>query len=324
MKLPRRRFLHLAAGAAVLPAATRTTLAQAYPSRPIRVLEGFGAGSSPDIIARLMAQWLWERLGQPFVVENRSGANGNIAAEATARASPDGYTLLIAVASNVINASLYEKLNFDFVRDMTPIASISRVPLVMVVNPSVQAKTVPEFIAYARANPGNINMGSAGIGNITHVAGELFMMLTGVKLFHVPYRGAQASVALISGQVQVLFTPLTAALEHINAGKLRALGVTTVTRSPALPEIPTMDDFVPGYEASGWYGIVAPRNTAAEIVGTLNKAINVSLTDPKIVARLADVGNDVFAGSAADFAKFIGSETEKWAKVVKFANIKAA
>ena len=324
MKLPRRRFLHLAALAAVLPAAPRITLAQAYPSRPVRVLEGFGAGSSPDIIARLMAQWLWERFGQPFVVENRSGANGNIAAEATARASPDGYTLFMAVASNVINASLYEKLNFDFVHEIAPIASISRVPLVMVVNPSVQAKTVPEFIAYARANPGNINMGSAGIGNITHVAGELFMMLTGVKLFHVPYRGAQASVGLISGQVQVLFTPLTAAIEQIKAGKQRALAVTTATRSPTLPDIPTVGDFVPGYEASGWYGIVAPRNTSAEAVEKLNNAINAGLTDPKIVARLADVGNDVFAGSPTDFAKFIVSEAEKWAKVVKFANIKAA
>ena len=310
MKLPRRRFLHLAALAAVLPAAPRITLAQAYPSRPVRVLEGFGAGSSPDIIARLMAQWLWERFGQPFVVENRSGANGNIAAEAT--------------ATNVINASLYEKLNFDFVHEIAPIASISRVPLVMVVNPSVQAKTVPEFIAYARANPGNINMGSAGIGNITHVAGELFMMLTGVKLFHVPYRGAQASVGLISGQVQVLFTPLTAAIEQIKAGKQRALAVTTATRSPTLPDIPTVGDFVPGYEASGWYGIVAPRNTSAEAVEKLNNAINAGLTDPKIVARLADVGNDVFAGSPTDFAKFIVSEAEKWAKVVKFANIKAA
>ena len=322
MRLSRRQFFHLAAGAATVPAVGRAW-AQAYPTRPVRVLEGFGAGGSPDIIARLMAQWLWERFGQPFVVENRSGANGSFAAEATARASPDGYTLLQAVTPHVINTSLYEKLNFDFIRDLAPIASISRVPLVMAVNPSVPAETVPEFIAYAMANPGKINMGSAGIGNPTHVAGELFMMLTGVKLFHVPYRGAQVMSDLISGQVQVYFGPLTAAIEQIKAGKMRALAVTTATRSPVLPDIPTVGDFVPGYEVSVWSGVVAPRNTPAEIIDKLNKAINAGLTDPKIMARLFDLGATVFASSPADFAKLIADETEKWAKVIQFAGINA-
>ena len=319
MRFSRRKFLHLAAGAATVPAVGRAW-AQVYPTRPVRVLEGFGAGGSPDIVARLMAQWLWDRLGQPFVVDNRAGANGSFAAEAVARASPDGYTLLQAVTPHVIS---YEKLNFDFTRDFAPIASINRVPLVMVVNPSVPAETVPEFIAYAMANPGRVNMGSAGIGNPTHVAGELFMMLTGVKLFHVPYRGAQVISDLIGGHVQVYFGTLTAAMEQIKVGKLRALAVTAATRSPVLPDLPTVGEFVPGYEVSVWSGVVAPRNAPNEIIDKLNEAINAGLTDPKIVTRLSDLGNTVFSGAPADFAKFIADETEKWTKVVKFAGIKA-
>jgi tripartite-type tricarboxylate transporter receptor subunit TctC len=323
MTLSRRGLLHLATGAVAVSVGSRIALAQTYPTRPVHLLEAFGAGGSPDIIARLMAQWLWERFGQPFVVENRSGANGSFAAEAAARASPDGYTLLLAVSPHVIDASFHEKLNFDFMRDLAPIASISRVPLVMAVNPSVPADTVPEFIAYAMANPGKMNMASVGIGNITHVSGELFMMLTGVKLFHVPYHGgAQVLSDLISGQVQVMFGPLTAAVEQIKAGRLRALAVTSATRSPVLPDVPTVGDYVPGYEVSGWYGVVAPRNTPAEIIDKLNEAINAGLTDPKIMTRLFDLGNTVFAGSPADFAKFIADETEKWAKVIKLAGIK--
>jgi len=326
MKLSRRQFLDLAAGAAAgaaaLPVTLRFARAQSYPTRPVRILEGFGAGAATDIIARLMGQWLSERLGQPFMVENRSGANGNIAAEAAARAAPDGYTLLLAVTSNVINASTYEKLNFSFTRDFAPIASISRVPLVMALHPSVPAKTLPELLEYAKANPGKINMGSTGTGNITHVAGELFMMLTGINLFLVPYRGAQMSTAVISGQVQVVFAPLTSYIELIKAGALRAVAVTTAARARALPDVPTVADVVPGYEVSGWYGVVAPRNTPANVVDMLNNAVKAGLADSKITTQLASMGNAVDASSPADFAKFIADETEKWGKVVRFAGIK--
>ena len=322
MKLLRRQFLHLAAGAAALRAASRIASAQAYPSRPVRLIEGFGAGGSPDLIARLMGQWLSERLGPPFVIENRSGANGNIAAEAVSRAPPDGYTLLLAVSTHAISTSLYDRLNFDFIRDFAPVASIRRTLFVMEVHPSVPATSVAEFITYAKANPGKINMGSAGIGNLTHICGELFKMMAGVNLVHVPYRGAQVLNGLIAGQVQVYFGPLAASLEHIKAGKLRALAVTTATRWEGLPDLPTVADFVPGYEASGWEGIVAPKNTPAEIVDTLNREINAALVDPKMKGRLADLGGILLAGSAAEFGRLIADTTEKWGKVIRAANIK--
>jgi tripartite-type tricarboxylate transporter receptor subunit TctC len=322
VKLPRRKFLHLAAGVAALPTVSRFAWAQTYPTRPVRLIEGFGAGAAPDILARLIGQWLTERLGQPFVVENRAGANGNIATEAVARASPDGYTLLLVGGSNAINATLYNRLNFDFVRDIAPVASIARAPLVMEVHPSVPANTVPEFIAYAKVNPGQINMGSAGIGSGPHVAGELFKMMTGVNLFHVPYRGAQVLIGLIGGQVQVYFGIMVSSLEHIRAGKVRALAVTTATRSAALPDIPTVGESVAGYEASAWWGIGAPRNTPVEIIEKLNKEINAALADPKIKAQLADLGGTTLGGSPADFDKLIANDVEKWGKVVKFAGIK--
>jgi tripartite-type tricarboxylate transporter receptor subunit TctC len=323
MKLPRRKFLRLAGGAAALPTMSRLAWAQAYPTRPVRLIEGFGAGGAPDMVARLIGQWLTERLGRPFVVENRAGANGNIATDAVARASPDGYTLLEIIATNAINATLYNRLNFDFIRDIAPVASIARTPLVMEVHPSVPAKTVPEFIAYAKANPGKINMGSAGTGNMTHVCGELFMMLTGVNLFHVPYRGAQVLIALIGGEVQVYFGIMTSSIEHVRAGKVRALAVTTATRSAALPDIPTVGESVAGYEASGWNGIGAPKGTPVEIIDKLNKEINAALADPGIKARLADLGNEPMPMTAAGFGKFMADETEKWGKVIRAANIKA-
>jgi tripartite-type tricarboxylate transporter receptor subunit TctC len=321
MKLPRRNFLHLAAGAAALPAMSRVAWAQTYPARPVRVIEGFGAGSAADIVARLIGQSLSERLGQSFVVENRAGASSNIATEAVVRASPDGYTLLLITSSNATNTSTF-KLNFDFIRDITPVASIARTPLVMEVHPSIPAKTVPELIAYAKANPGKINMGSAGTGNVTHVCGELFKMMTGVDMFHVPYRGPQVLIGLIAGQVQVYFGILVSSLEHIRAGKVRALAVTTATRSAALPDIPTVGESVAGYEASAWWGIGAPRDTPVEIIEKLNKEINAALADPKIKAQLADLGGTTLGGSSADFGKLISDETEKWAKVIKFAGIK--
>jgi tripartite-type tricarboxylate transporter receptor subunit TctC len=282
MQLPRRRFLHLAVGAAALPAVSRFTWAQAYPTRPVRLIVGFAAGGGIDIIARLMGQWLSERLGQPFVVENRPGAGGNIGTEAVVRAAPDGYTLLLAFSSNAINATLYEKLNFDFVRDTAPIAGVIRVPNVMLVNPSVPAKTVPEFITYAKANPGKISMASGGIGTPAHVSGELFKMMTGVNLVLVPYRsGGPALTDLLGGQVQVMFPSTVASLEYVNAGKLRALAVTTATRSEALRDVPTVGESVPGYEASTWFGICAPKNTPAPIVDKLNEEINAALADPR-------------------------------------------
>jgi tripartite-type tricarboxylate transporter receptor subunit TctC len=325
MKLPhRRQFLHLAAGAAVLPTLPRIALAQTYPTRPVRLIVTFAAGGSPDIIARLMGQWLSERLGQPIIVDNRPGAAGNIGTEIGVRAPPDGYTLLMALSVNAINASVYNNLSFNFIRDTAPVASIASTPLIMEVNPSVPAKTVPEFIAYAKANPGKINMASGGKGAPGHVAGELFKMMAGVDMIHVPYRGdALVLPDLISGQVQVYFGVMPASLGYIRAGKLRALAVTSATRQEALPDVPTVGEFLPGFEARGWYGIVVPKATPAEIVGKLNQEINAALADPNMKKRLTDLGVAVFAGSPADFGKFIADETEKWAKVAKFAGIKA-
>ena len=325
MKLPhRRQFLHLAAGAAVLPTLPRIALAQTYPTRPVRLIVTFAAGGSPDIIARLMGQWLSERLGQPIIVDNRPGAAGNIGTEIGVRAPPDGYTLLMALSVNAINASVYNNLSFNFIRDTAPVASIASTPLIMEVNPSVPAKTVPEFIAYAKANPGKINMASGGKGAPGHVAGELFKMMAGVDMVHVPYRGdALVLPDLISGQVQVYFGVMPASLGYIRAGKLRALAVTSATRQEAVPDVPTVGEFLPGFEARGWYGIVVPKATPAEIVGKLNQEINAALADPNMKKRLTDLGVAVFAGSPADFGKFIADETEKWAKVVKFAGIKA-
>ena len=325
MKLPhRRQFLHLAAGAAVLPTLPRIALAQTYPTRPVRLIVTFAAGGSPDIIARLMGQWLSERLGQPIIVDNRPGAAGNIGTEIGVRAPPDGYTLLMALSVNAINASVYNNLSFNFMRDTAPVASIASTPLIMEVNPSVPAKTVPEFIAYAKANPGKISMASGGKGAPGHVAGELFKMMAGVDMVHVPYRGdALVLPDLISGQVQVYFGVMPASLGYIRAGKLRALAVTSATRQEALPDVPTVGEFLPGFEARGWYGIVVPKATPAEIVGKLNQEINAALADPNMKKRLTDLGVAVFAGSPADFGKFIADETEKWAKVVKFADVKA-
>jgi tripartite-type tricarboxylate transporter receptor subunit TctC len=323
MQFSRRHLLHLAAGAAALTGSRRAR-AQAYPSRPIRVIVGFPAGGPTDITARVMAQWLSERLGQQIVIENRAGAGSNIAVEATIVAPPDGYTLLIVGATNAINATLYEKLNFNFIRDIAPVAGIIRVPLIMEVHPSVPAKTVAEFIAYAKANPGKINMGSGGIGTTLHVSGELFKMMTGVDMLHVPYRGAGPMLTdLLGGQVQVGFDPMPSSIGYVKAGQLRPLAVTTATRSEALPELPTVGDFVAGYEASTWYGVGAPKNTPAEIIEKLNKEINAGLADPKLKARLTDLGGMMLTGSAAEFGAFIVEETEKWAKVVKFSGAKA-
>ena len=324
MKLPRRNFLHLAAGAAALPAVSRFAWAQAYPSRPVRLIVGFAPGGGLDITARLIGQWLSERLGQPFVIENRPGAATNIATEAVVRAPPDGYTVLLVNAANALNATLYDNLNFNFIRDIAPVAGIMRVPSAMVVHPSFPAKTVPEFIAYAKANPGKINMGSAGNGSTPHVFGELFEMMTGVSMVHVPYRGiAPALTDLMAGQLQVYFGALTSSIEYIKAGRLRALAVTTAKRSAALPDLPTLGEFLPGYEASQWYGVGVPKNTPVEIVDKLNNEINAGLVDPTMRARLADLGGAVLAGSPADFGKLIADETEKWGKVIRAANIKA-
>jgi tripartite-type tricarboxylate transporter receptor subunit TctC len=323
-QFPRRRFLHLAAGAAALPAVSRIASAQAYPARPVRIILGFPPGGAVDIVARLMGQWLSERLGQPFIIENRPGAGGNIGAEAVVRAPPDGYTLLLVATPNAINATLYEKLNFNFIRDIAPVASIIDAPLVMEVHPSHPAKTVPEFIAYAKANPGKINMASSGNGTSIHIAGELFKMMTGVNMVHVPYRGAPAALTdLIGGQVQVMFDSLPNSVEYIRSGRLRPLAVTTATRSAALPDVPTVGEVVPGYEARAWWGVGAPKNTPAEIIDRLNREINAGLADPVMKARFVDLGATVFPGSAADFRKFIADETEKWGKVVKFSGAKA-
>jgi len=324
MKLPRRNFLHLAAGAAVLPAVSRIARAQAYPTRPVRLIAPFAPGGGSDMTARLIGQWLSERLGQQFVIDNRPGAASNIATEAVVRASADGYTLLIVGSWNTINATLYDKLSFNFIRDIAPVASVIRDPYVMVVNPSVPAKSVPEFIAYAKDNPRKLNMASPGTGTGPHIGGELFKMMAGVDMVHVPYRGGGPVVTdLLGGQVQVSFASMPSSIQYIRAGKLRALAVTTATRSEALPDVPTVGEFVPGYEASTWYGVGAPKATPAEIIDKLNKEINAGLADPNIKARIADVGGTVLALSPADFGKFIAEETEKWGKVIRALNIKA-
>ncbi len=324
MKLPRRNFLHLAAGAAALTAVSRIARAQAYPARPVRLIVGAPAGGGFDIVARLMGQWLSERLGRSFVIENRPGAGSNIATEAVVRALPDGYMLLLVTAANAINTSLYEKLSFNLSRDIAPVAAISREPNVVVVNPSVPTRTVPEFIAYAKANPGRINMASAGNGTTSHLAGEMFKMMAGIDLVHVPYRGGGPALTdLLAGQVQVFFPPMVVPIGQVRAGRLRALAVTTATRSDALPDIPTVGEFLPGYEGSIWYGLGAPKATPAEIVNKLNKEVNAALDDPKMKARLADFGGTPLPGSPVQFGKLITEETEKWAKVVRAANIKA-
>jgi tripartite-type tricarboxylate transporter receptor subunit TctC len=323
MKLPRRAFLHLAAGAAALPAASRIARAQAYPTRPVRVIVPAPAGGGYDIVARLMSQFLSERLGQQFIVENRPGGGTNIGTETVVRAAADGYTLLLVASANAINATLYEKLNFNFIRDIAAVAGIISLPEVMVVNPSVPAKTIPEFIAYANANPGKISMASGGIGTPGHLSGELFKTMTGVNMVHVPYRGlAPALTDLLGGQVQVAFGSVPSSIEHIRTGRLHALAVTTAMRAEALPDIPTFAEFVPGYEASFWYGVGAPKATSAEIAEKLNKEINAGLADPKIKTRLTDLGGAVLALSPTDFGKLIADETEKWRKVIRDANIK--
>ena len=323
MKLLRRRFLRLVASAPALPIVSRMVWAQTYPSRPVRLIVGFPAGGGSDITARLMGQWLSERLGQTFVVENRPGAATNIATEAVVKSAPDGYTLLLFGSSSTINATFYDKLPFNLVHDIAPVASINRVPYVMEVNPSVPAKSVPEFIAYAKANPGKINMASAGNGSVQHVSGELFKMMTGVSMVHVPYRGgAPALTDLIGGQVQIMFDALTGSIQYIRASKLRALAVTTATRSEALPDLPTVGDFVPGYETSSWSGIGAPKGTPTEIIAKLNNEINAALADPKIKARLADLGSVPMPMSPADFGNLIDESVEKWGNVIHTANIK--
>jgi tripartite-type tricarboxylate transporter receptor subunit TctC len=323
MKLHRRKFLHLAAGAIALPTVSRGALAQAYPAKPVRIVVGFAAGGTQDVIARLLGSWLSERIGQQIVIENRAGAASNIAAEAVIKSPPDGYTLFMVGPNNAINASLYDKLNFDFLRDFAPVAGVMRVPNVMEVHPSIPAKSVPEFIAYAKANPGKINMVSGGNGTSVHVSGELFKMMTGIGMVHVPYRGAgPALIDLLAGQGQVMFDNLPSSIEHIRAGKLRALAVTTAARSEALPDVPAMGEFVPGYEASAFFGINAPKATPPEIIERLNKEINAILAEPRAKARFADLGGTPLPGPPADFGKLIADETEKWAKVVKFAGIK--
>ncbi len=324
MELSRRRLLHLAAGAAAFPGLSRFAWAQNYPSRPVRIIVGFAAGGPNDILARLIGQWLSERLGQPFVIENRPGAGSNIATEAVVRAAPDGYTLLLVGTPNAINATLYDKLDFNFIRDVTPVASVIRGGLVMVVHPSVPAKTLPEFIAYAKANPGKLSYGSGGVGGITHISAELFKQEAGgLDIVHVPYRGvAPALTDLLGGQLQVLFTNVALLIPYISAGKLRALAITTATRSEALPDIPAVGEFVPGYEASSIFGFGAPRNTPAEIIGKLNNEINAGLADPKIKARLADLHGTALGGSPADFGKLLAEETAKWGKVIRVANIR--
>src|ERR1700730_2657199 len=323
MKLPRRTFLHLAVGAAALPAVSRVAQAQTYPTRPVRIVVGYAPGGPADIVARLIAQWLSERLGQPFLVENRTGAATNIATEAVVRAPADGYTLLFVNAANAINTTLYEKLSFNFIRDIAPVANVVRVPNVVAVHPSFPAKTVPELIAYAKANPGKLTMASSGIGTPSHIFGELFKMMAGVNLVAVPYRGGgPALIDVLSGQVDVIFVPTAASIEYVRAGRLRPLAITSATRLEALPDLPPVADFVPGYEASSWAGVGAPKATPAEIVDKLNTEINAALADPKMKARLADLGGVVLPGSPADFGKFIADETEKWGKVIRAANIR--
>ena len=324
MKLPRRQFLHLAAGTAVLPVVSHLAWAQSYPSRPVRLIVSLPAGSGVDILARLMGQWLSERVGQPFVIENRPGAATNIATEIVVRAPPDGYTLLLVNLINAVNTTLYDNLNFNFIRDIAPVASISRGPFIIVVNPLLPAKTVPELIAYAKTRPGEINFASSGNGSTSHIAGELFKMMAGVDMLHVPYRGEPAAITdLLGGQVQLCFGTLPGSIEYVRTGKLRALAVTTATRSEALPDIATVGESLPGYEVRVWNGLGAPRNTPVAIIEMLNQEINAGLANPKIQQRLADLGGTVLAGSPADFGKLISEETEKWAKVIRTANIKA-
>ena len=324
MTIPRRRFLQLACGAAALPALPRAALAQVYPARPVRLMVGFAAGQAIDILARLIGQSLSERLGQQFIVENRPGAGGNIAVDVVVRAPPDGYTLLVIGANNAINSTLYEKLTFDFARDIVPVASIYRVTQVMVVNPSFPAKTIPEFIAYAKANPGKINFASASTGSVAHVTGELFKMMTGINMQHVPYRGAPPALTdLIAGQVDVMFDNLPSSIEHIRAGRLRPLGVSSKARWDGLPDVPTIGDTVPGFETSAWAGIGAPKGTPADVIGKLNKEIAAGLADPKIKTRIVELGGTPLTSSPAEFGRLIADESEKWGKVVKFSGAKA-
>jgi tripartite-type tricarboxylate transporter receptor subunit TctC len=323
MHVPRRQFLHLAAGAATLPALSGSARAQAYPTRAVHLIEGFGAGGTPDIISRLIGQWLSDRLGRSFIIENRSGASGNIATAAVAHAPPDGYTLLMIVPSNSINVTFYNKLDFNFMRDIMAVGTIAQGPLIMQVHPSVPATTVPEFISYAKANAGKINMGSAGTGSLLHMTGELFAMMAGVEMFHVPFRGVQSLMALLAGQVQVTFSPIPASLEYIKAGKLRALAVTTATRSAALPNTPALAEFLPGYDVGTWYGIGAPADTPAAIIGTLNSGINAALADASFNTHLADLGMAPLGGTPAEFGRFVAADVEKWGKVVRFAGVTA-
>jgi tripartite-type tricarboxylate transporter receptor subunit TctC len=324
MKFPRRRFLHLAAGAAVLPAVSRIARAQTYPIRPVRIVSPFAAGGHSDVLGRLLGQWLSERLGQRFIIENRPGAGSNIGTESVVRAPPDGYTLLVVTPANAINATLYEKLNFNFIRDIAPVAGIDRETLMMIVNPSVPVMTVAEFIAYVKTNPGKINMASGGIGTTSHIAGELFKVMTGLDMTHVPYSGgaAPATTNLLGGHVQVMFSGGLSSIPYIKTGSLRALAVTTATRWDALPDIPTVGESVPGYEVSPWDGLCAPKNTPAEIIEKLNREINAALADPRIKARLADIGAVPLPITPAEFGRLIAAETEKWAKVIRAANIK--
>ena len=324
MKLPRRQFLHLATAIAALLAVSRRASAQSYPTRAVRIVVGYPAGGGVDITARLIGQWLSERLGQQFIIENRPGAGSNVATEAVTHAAADGYTLFLVTAANAVNATLYSKLNFDFIRDIAPVAGLSRVPLVMVVNPSLPTKTVPEFIAYAKANPGKINLANGGLGGADHVSGELFKMLTDINMIQVPYRGTSPALAdLLGGQVQLMFASMPSAIGYIRDGQVRALAVTTAMRSEAMPELTTVAEFVPGFEASQWYGIGVPRGTPAEIIDKLNKEINAGLFDPKMKARFADLGGMMLSGTPGGFEKLIADETEKWGKVVKYSGVKA-
>ena len=323
MKLPRRKFLHLAAGAAALPAVSRVGWTEAYPSRPVRLVTGFAAAGGSDVVARLIGQWLSERFGQSFIIENRPGAGGNIGTESVVRAPPDGYTLLLVTFANVVNASLYKKLNFNFIRDISPVAGLMRVPDLMAIHPSVPARTVPEFIAYAKANAGKITMASAGNGSSGHLAGELLKMMVGISLVHAPYRGnGPALTDLLGGQVELMFPTSPSAVEYVKSGRLRGLAVTTASRSETLPDLPTVGEFVPGYEVSGLYGIGAPKGTPAEFIATINKESNAAFANPTMKARFVDLGGIVIPGSPADFGKVIVEDTEKWAKVIEAANIK--